>query len=461
MERYTPDPIHCWAERYHAKAVDQNADELRVQIIYEQDEKTRHAYELALRAADGLENYLSVQVYNRAWAMGAKRIYLGAPPMLFQQVEAAFDEGKPYAGMREMMERIYSGFQLLPLSEAANSISPDASGAESTSDPRTGSHIGVDLGGSDLKVVALKDGELCFHAKQNWNPRTFEEPDKHLEYLRHWIGEAQRQAGFKRFDGLGISTAGVVVGSEIPLSGLGAGLAPHHYDESFRCMADHLSEHFGGVPVQVMHDGDAAALWVAVDMGLTDVLGLAFGTGLGAGYVDAEGQLTGALCEIGKCIVDMAPDAPEHIYNHTRGPALHFLSQNAVFRLAPQNGIPLDTIPVRAEKLRHVQRLAVEGNGTARQIFGYIGVRLAQAVVEFRGYFGMEHVVLFGRVASGESGEWILEKANETLGNEFPECDVQVHLPTTPPGKDPAVTREFGQAIAAAYLSSARLGSCA
>ncbi len=468
MEQYTPDPIHLWKARYHAARDEATAKP--IQVTYDQGNGCTHTYSFRLRALPGAEEYLGVYLYNRAWAVGAQQIHVACDRRLFEAIRGDFDCNGRYAGLREMMERVYGGFQLCWEAGAAKDSETGRQRGQHKSrgiletprpDPYCGRHIGVDLGGTDLKVVALRDGEILFYAKQTWNPRTYQDPEDHLGFIERWICRAKQQVGFRELDGIGISTAGIVVGAEVKISGLGAGLSQQQYQDTFCQMAAHLSHRFEDVPVQVMHDGDAAALWVAVDMGLTNVLGLAFGTGLGAGYVDVNGQLTGALCEIGKCILDMAPDAPEHIYNHTHGPALHYLSQNAVFRLAPRHGISLDSIPERAEKLKHVQQLAEEGNRSARSIFQYIGRRLAMAIVEFYDYFGMDRVVLFGRVASGLSGEWILASAEETLMREFPQNKVQLYLPYTPEDKDPAVTREFGQAIAAAYLSSMRLSGSA
>jgi predicted NBD/HSP70 family sugar kinase len=225
-------------------------------------------------------------------------------------------------------------------------------------------------------------------------------------------------------------------------------------------MREIVKARFAGVDVDVAHDGDVAAIWAYVEMGLGNVLGLSFGTGLGAGFADKNGSLSGYLCEIGKSLIDMHPEAPEHIYNHTRGPALHYLSQNAVFRLAEENNIEIDRIEVPAARLRYVQKLLEDGNSQARDIFERIGHYLAVAVVEFHDYFGMENVVLFGRVTTGMAGEIILNRARQVLNDKFSDIaqKVKLHLPITPKSdirkSDAALNREFGQAIAAAYLSS-------
>jgi ABC-type sulfate transport system substrate-binding protein len=67
----------------------------------------------------------------------------------------------------------------------------------------------------------------------------------------------------------------------------------------------------------------------------------------------------------------------------------------------------------------------------------------------------MEHVVLFGRVTTGIAGEIILDIAKQVLNEKFKNVapKVQLHLPVVQK-MDANISREFGQAIAAAYLSS-------
>jgi predicted NBD/HSP70 family sugar kinase len=313
----------------------------------------------------------------------------------------------------------------------------------------------VDLGGSDIKVIAMVDGELKFYRKMNWRPMTFTDAEQHLTVVLDMIHTAKKESGLTKPDGIGISTAGVVVNSKIMISGLCAGLIESQFRDKITPMGEIIKARFSGVDVDIAHDGNVAAIWAYVEMGLGNVLGLSLGTGLGAGFANKHGALTGFLCEIGKCLIDMHPDAPEHIHYHTRGPALHYLSQNAVFRLARENNIKIDHIEEAAERLRYVQKLLEDGNPKACEIFEQIGHYLAVAVVEFYDYFEMEHVVLFGRVTTGIAGEIILDIAKQVLNEKFKNVapKVQLHLPVVQK-MDANISREFGQAIAAAYLSS-------
>ena len=63
----------------------------------------------------------------------------------------------------------------------------------------------------------------------------------------------------------------------------------------------------------------------------------------------------------------------------------------------------------------------------------------------------MKHVLILGRVTSGEGGTLILQKANEVIATEAPDLvgKLAVHLPDE-------ANRRVGQAIAAASLPASR-----
>ena len=405
-----------------------------------------------------LTKYLRTYVHNRLWAIGAQRVVLDCDQRLFDEIEPAFLPSGEFSHQAAMMSDIYGRFEIVR--GAVRDVGQASRGvARQPGRPKAGKHIGVDLGGSDAKVVALVDGELLHHEKHDWQPKSFRDGKQAVSVVCDLVKNALAKSGTDAPDGIGISSAGIVVDDRIVVSGIFGGMPAEEFREWVMPMGKRVSDTFGGVSTCVAHDGDMTPLWAYVDMGLHRVLGLSLGTGLGAGFVGDEGRLPGLLCEVGKTIVDMSPDAPEHIYNKTRGPALHYCSQNAVFRLAEEVGIALDELDLLAEKLRHVQGLANGGDERAKTIFQTVGEYLATAVAEFHDCFGMAHVLLVGRVTAGATGELLLGATRAALEAGFPKVAraVKMHIPTPPAGMDADIVRELGQAMAAAYWSSMRL----
>jgi len=208
-----------------------------------------------------------------------------------------------------------------------------------------------------------------------------------------------------------------------------------------------IKKEWGGVPLEVIHDGDVAALAGAMSLDDTNVLGIALGSSQAGGYIDGRGNITGWLNELAFVPVDLNPHAPVDEWSGDRGTGVHYFSQEAVIRLAKVAEIVFDEKQTSAEKLKRVQELLSRGHDGARKIFETIGCYMGYGIAYYADFYDVKHVLILGRVTSGEGGNIILQKAEEVLQTEFPELagTVRLHLPDES-------SRRVGQAIAAASL---------
>ena len=110
-------------------------------------------------------------------------------------------------------------------------------------------------------------------------------------------------------------------------------------------------------------------------------------------------------------------------------------------------GIDLPAAMGAAERLKAVQKLLLEGDERARRIFETIGGYVGYGVAHYADFYTLRHVLVLGRVTSGEGGSIIVNRAQEVLQAEFPElaAKVALHLPDES-------SRRVGQAVAAASL---------
>ncbi len=69
-----------------------------------------------------------------------------------------------------------------------------------------GCRIGFDLGASDYKVAAVKDGVVVYSNEFAWNPKEQADPGYHFTKLNEGIAQAARY--LPRVDAIGGSTAG-------------------------------------------------------------------------------------------------------------------------------------------------------------------------------------------------------------------------------------------------------------
>ncbi len=129
------------------------------------------------------------------------------------------------------------------------------------------------------------------------------------------------------------------------------------------------------------------------------------------------------------------------------GCGVKYFSQDGVIKLAPFAGIDLDENLSPAEKLKVVQGLMEKGDQRAKDIYETIGTYFGHAIAFYTEFYEIKHVLIMGRVTSGEGGALVLEKAQEVLDVEFPELatKIKLHIPDES-------SRRVGQSVAAASL---------
>lgn len=202
----------------------------------------------------------------------------------------------------------------------------------------------------------------------------------------------------------------------------------------------------GDVPIVVVNDGDVTALAGAASLKDTNILGIAMGTSEAVGYVNREGHLTGWLNELAFMPVDYNPNSMIDEWSGDYGCGVKYFSQDSVIKLAPAAGIDLDESFSPSEKLTVVQKHLAEGHEGAKQIFESMGYYLGYAIAHYADFYDIKHVLILGRVTSGQGGTLMLEKAREVLDVEFPDlAKIKLSLPDES-------DRRVGQSIAAAGL---------
>lgn len=177
------------------------------------------------------------------------------------------------------------------------------------------------------------------------------------------------------------------------------------------------------------------------------VLGIAMGSSEAGGYINKDGNITEWLNELAFIPIDFNTEAPIDEWSGDRGCGVQYFSQQAVIRLAKKSGIVFDKKQTPAEKLKLVQMLMSKGDKRAKKIFETIGCYLGYSIAHYADFYDIKHILILGRVTSGEGGHIILKKAEQVLKEEFPKLyqRISLHLP------DESI-RRVGQSIAAASL---------
>jgi predicted NBD/HSP70 family sugar kinase len=377
------------------------------------------------------------------WARGGCRIYFAGPPDLGKQLQAhyttnatgKFDAwimgGKIYE--RPFEVRIVSPSELPPQQETSAPLGRHLEGCR----------IGFDLGASDRKVAALIDGQTVFSEETPWDPRSQSDPQWHFDEIMDSLKRAA--AHLPRVDAIGGSSAGAYVNNRVKVASLFRGVPDDLFDQRIKTLFLEIQRAWNNVPFEIVNDGEVTALAGSMSLGVNAVLGVALGSSQAAGYVNPEGNITSWLNELAFVPVDYHPGAAVDEWSGDYGCGVQYFSQQAVGRLAPASGLDLNFDLPLPELLVEVQNRMAAGDDRAARIYESIGVYLGYTTAHYAEFYDFEHLLVLGRVTSGEGGRIIVERAREILMAEFPELKIAIH---TPDEKQ----KRHGQAMAAASL---------
>lgn len=377
------------------------------------------------------------------WAYGGRNIYVAGPAAIAAALARHYrDDATGQFDSEIIGERIYDApLRVIPTAQ----LPPARATTAPLGRQLAGCRIGFDLGGSDRKVAALKDGEVVFSEEIVWDPYFQKDPQYHFDGVMDSLRRAA--AHLPRVDAIGGSAAGVYVNNRVKVASLYRGVSKEDFEKRIKNLFLDLRAAWGGIPFDVVNDGEVTALAASMSLGVNSVLGISLGTSTAGGLVTADGNITSWLNELAFAPIDYRLDAPRDEWSGDRGCGVQYFSQQAVGRLLQPAGIELSTELPLPEKLKAVQALMAEGDLRARRIYETIGCYLGHGIAHYTDFYDLRHVLILGRVTSGVGGDVILAGAQAVLAEDYPELagKISFHLPDE---KD----KRHGQAIAAASL---------
>jgi predicted NBD/HSP70 family sugar kinase len=394
---------------------------------------------------DANQRYVERLVKFLLWCRGGCQVTIAGDPRVGGYIREVYSpSGKQAFDFHFMGERVYG--RTFTIEHTSFEKAPEEK--ESTAElgrHLEGCRIGFDLGGSDRKCAAVIEGEVVHSEEIVWDPYFKKHPQYHFDEINDSLRRAA--AHLPRVDAIGGSAAGVYVNSEVRVASLFRGVPPDLFNTRVRRLFYELQAAWNGVPFVVVNDGEVTALAGSMALGDNAVLGVSMGTSQAGGYVTPQGAITNWLNELAFVPVDYREGAPVDEWSGDGGVGAQYFSQQSVARLLPASGIELAKEMPLAEKLAETQRLVNAGDRRARGIFESIGVYFGYAVAHYADFYDLRHLLVLGRVMSGEAGNVILSAARRVLAEEFPELAerIQLHIPSEK-------EKRHGQAVAAASL---------
>lgn len=376
------------------------------------------------------------------WARGGWKVHFGGPRALGERIRGCYSATGERAFDVELMGRVYERPFEIALMNAAD-VPAEREMSAALGGHLDGCRIGFDLGASDYKVAAVKEGEVVYSDEFPWDPKNQPDPQYHDDHLRNGLKKAA--AHLPRVDAIGGSSAGVIVDNKIMVASLFRAVPAADFDRAKNIFLRIRDE--WRVPIEVANDGDVTALAGAMSLGEKAMLGVAMGSSQAAGYLNAQGNMTGWLSELAFAPIDMNPDAPADEWSGDRGGGALYFSQQAVNKLLPAAGIRLPKEMGLPERLKEVQSLMAKGDSRAAKIYETLGVYLGYTLPLYADFYEYRHILILGRVTTGKGGDIVIAKAREVMDAEFPDVakTIAVHVPDEK-------SRRVGQAVAAASL---------
>jgi predicted NBD/HSP70 family sugar kinase len=444
------------ARRQWEAEVASTGQPLVVQLALEQTDGSVIRYAARLfpephPGAAGNLYYLERLVKFLLWSRGGFRVHLAGPPSLAAALRRHYQESATGKFDAQIMgERIYERpFEVV--SVAAQDLPTEKTVTRPLGRHLDGCRIGFDLGASDVKCAAVKDGEPVFSEEFPWNPVPEKDPQYHYDFIMKVLREAASR--LPRVDAIGGSSAGVYVNNRVKVASLFRSVPPDLFEKRVKNLFLEIQKAWNGIPLDVVNDGEVTALAGSMSFNANAVLGIALGSSEAVGYVTPTGHITNWLNELAFAPVDYRENGPADEWSGDRGCGAQYFSQQAVGRLLKPAGIEADPAMPLPEKLKLVQALMAKGAPRALAIYQTIGTYLGHTVAHYADFYDLQHLLILGRVTSGEGGAVILSEARRVMNEVYPDVANRVSF-HTPSERD----KRHGQAIAAASLPVIRRG---
>ena len=417
-----------------------------LKICVERNKGYNFVYELDIfsNKEKQVENYEIVEriIKTILWVAGGYKIYICGDDYIFNRIKEDYTDKGARAFDVEFMSGVYeTAFEVVSVSEkdfpAKKSCSLKVGGH------LDGCRIGFDAGGSDRKVSAVINGEVVYSEEVVWFPKI--NSDWYYQY--NGILESMKTAASKmpRVDAIGVSSAGVYVDNKIMVASLFLKVPKDDFEKHVKTMYMDIAKEIGA-PIEVANDGDVTALAGAMDLKDNCVLGIAMGTSEAVGYINKDGCLEGWLNELAFAPVDFNKGAMVDEWSGDYGCGVKYFSQDSVIKLAESAGFKFEEGLSPAEKLKVIQKLMLEDNEMAQNIYKCIGIYLGYTIAYYSEFYQIKHALLLGRVTSGKGGDIILDMARKVINDEFPQYS---HIVMQMPDES---NKRVGQSIAAASL---------
>lgn len=401
-------PASVWVKNFL-----KNADS-HFAIALERENGIVERYETKIKSND-IKNskiYIERTIKSLLWICGGYRLYISGNNEICEYIKTEYS----VIGTRKFdvlfMSKIYDhDFEVIICKNIPNS---NISKLNLKID-KTGNRIGLDMGGSFIKVCAVSDNDILYHNRIAWDPIFNSDIAYHENKIKEAINQAKKHINADR---ICISSAGVQIENKTKTASLFRNVTDSDSISNFYLNATK------GYDTIVINDGDTAALYGMLSGDYDNVLGISIGTSEAGGYIDNKGTITGRLNELAFVPIDFSNNALVDGWSGDKGCGVNYLSQSGVIDLAPLSGITLNNNSSLSERCFEIQKLVKRNIQPAIDIYKTLGEYLGYALAYYSLFYNYKNVFLTGGVVSKNERNIVINSAKYIIENEFPELDI-------------------------------------
>merc|ERR1711959_789290 len=401
---------------------------------------------------------------------GASELQLAGPKGICEALKVAYSAGGTYefeAGVMPKANGTPDKVFEVTIKGSAGDLPPAKDTPQECGKDAGGCRLAFDLGKSDIKTVAIKDGEVLDSAETEWDV-TNPDPQYHFDAIvaamKKTIENAKAK-GFGTIQAVGGSATGTVSGNnEATWCDIFPNVPPDVYKAKVVDIFKRIPKEVAGdVPLKVINDGEVTALAAVQKIGKGNIMGISMGSSEGGGYANTDGNLLGWINEMCYIRLDLKPEAPTDPWTKGahRGISHMYLGQRGATKLAAKAGVKVpdnyvyphpDMCTIKhedhAQCLKLIQKAMADPETTesVSKLYETVGVYLGYGLAQYSEFYNIDHVMILGRVSKGAGGDLMLSVAKKVLETEFPEyAHIQFHTADDH-------FKAVGQCIAAAAL---------
>jgi len=389
-----------------------------------------------------LTEYIAARILNTMLNNGGTRCFVVCPEKWIDTIERSLTRYKLYGRIKDRLETYYgvSSFKIQynpaeVLTDKRPQFIQKQKNPSISYHDSDGVYIGIDIGGSSIKLAAIVRGKEHILGKINEKFYAGKSAQEYIGLVKKSIMTAHKQlcktVNDIKIDGIGISwnaaiKDNIIIYEESEKKRLGATEIEKilHLPDDIR---NWVNKTYGPeVGTVVRNDGHMGAFQAAYSERRSKTAYLGVGTSIAFGCINREGRNAPGLCELHFSRIDLNSTGNGSEYD-IPGSLGYYLTIWGIIKEGKKLGVVKDDIPaISFEEAARIVSQANAGDKIKLSIAKTMGRYLAEVALNICDNWSVDHVIVGGGLLTGKFGNTMIEEAKHILKKNFPEVKISL-----------------------------------